>query len=91
MDPEYEFDRAKNAANLLKHGVAFVEAASCFRDQGGLILETHAEGEARWSMLAYSERGRLLVVIFTTRGDVPRLISARKATARERATYERRI
>jgi uncharacterized DUF497 family protein len=76
---------------MLKHGVAFAEAATCFQDQQALILEDSAEGEARWSLLGFSDRARLLTVIFTARGDKPRLISARKATARERDTYARRV
>jgi uncharacterized DUF497 family protein len=42
IEPEYEFDPAKNAANMLKHGVAFAEAATCFHDQRALILDDAA-------------------------------------------------
>ena len=91
IEPEFEFDPAKNAANLLKHGVGFPEAASSLRDQHALVVGDPAEGELRWIAFGYSERGRLLAVCFTMRGDRLRLISARKATASEKATYARRI
>ena len=89
IGPEFEFDPAKNAANRLKHGVAFAEVATCFQDSRALLIEDPAEGEARWLVIGLSERGRHLTVCFTLRGEVPRLISARKATARERASYAR--
>jgi uncharacterized DUF497 family protein len=87
----FEFDPAKNAANLFKHGVAFAEAATCFQDQHALVIADAVEGEARWTLLGISDRGRLLTVVFTLRGERPRLISARKATARERGSHARRI
>ena len=91
IDPRFEYDPAKNAANMLKHRVGFSEAATCFDDQHALILEDAVEGELRWLAFGYSDRGRILAVSFTVRGDVNRLISARKATAREKDTYARRI
>ena len=91
MRPEFEFDPAKNSANLLKHRVGFAEAATCFLDEQALVLEDAADGEARWILLGRSERGRLLVVAFAWRRDSPRLISARKATARENRAYEGRV
>ena len=84
-----EYDSAKNAANQLKHGVDFAEAASCLHDPMGLSVEDYSEGEARWRFIGYSDRGRLLTVCYTLRGDVPRLISARKATSGEKAAHER--
>lgn len=85
----HEADPAKDAANLTKHGVSFAEAASCLLDPMALVLEdVVAVHEARWILVGRNERGRLLTVVYTMRDDVPRLISARKATARERKAYE---
>lgn len=84
----YEADRTKAEANLAKHGVAFDEAATCLLDPMALVLGDDAQDEARWLLVGTSERGRVLTVVYTMRGEVPRLISARKATAREKASYE---
>jgi Uncharacterized protein conserved in bacteria len=84
----YEADAAKADANLAKHGVAFDEAATCLLDPMALVMEDDAQDEVRCVLVGTSERGRVLTVVYTMRGDVPRLISARKATAREKASYE---
>ena len=84
----YEADPAKAAANLDKHRVAFDEAVTCLLDPMALVMEDEAQDEARYVLVGTSERGRVLTVVYTMRGDVPRLISARKATAREKTTYE---
>lgn len=84
----HEADPAKAARNLAKHDVGFDEAVTCLLDPMALAMQDDAEGEHRWVLVGCSERGRVLTVVYTMRGDVPRLISARKATARERASYE---
>jgi hypothetical protein len=86
-----EYDPAKNAANRLKHGVGFDEAATCLADPLALSVEDDAEGEERWLLVGCSERGRVLAVSYALREHVPRLISARKATAREKTSYARRV
>ena len=87
MTQGVEFDPGKASANLRKQGVGFAEAASCFLDPNALAMEDHSEGEARWLLIGRSEVGRMLTIAYTLRGDIPRLISARKASARERASY----
>ena len=86
----FEWDPHKAATNARKHGVTFDEAATAFHDPRGRIVEDprHPHGERRYALLAYSEDQRLLAVMFTERGDRIRLISARKATRRERHDYE---
>jgi uncharacterized protein len=61
-----------------------------FGDPLGQITDDpdHSAGEERFVLLGQSDRRRLLVVMFTERGQAIRLISARKATSRERRTYE---
>ena len=86
----YEWDARKAAANRSKHGVSFEEAATVFRDP---LSQTggdpdHSAAENRFVTFGLSARGRLLVVAHTEQGDTIRIISAREATARERAIYE---
>ena len=83
-----EFDSRKGASNLKKHGVHFDEAASCLLDPNALAYEDNdATGENRWVLLGVSHQARLLVVIYTVRGESIRLISARKPTTKEANNY----
>ncbi|MDO4706394.1 MAG: BrnT family toxin [Comamonadaceae bacterium] len=85
---DYTFDPDKAAVNLRKHGVDFDEAAICLLDDMALVREDRdAIGEQRNVLLGMSAWGSLLVVVYTMRGDVPRIISARKPTAKERKQY----
>jgi hypothetical protein len=86
----FEWDPGKAATNARKHGVTFEEAATAFVDPFGRVVEDprHSTSEPRFALLGYSENQRLLAVMFTERGDRIRLISARKATRRERHDYE---
>jgi len=87
-DPRYEWNPAKARANARAHGVDFVEAASALEDPQGLTREDpDAAGERRYATLGMTRRGRLVVVIRTQRGRRIRLISAWKASARQRDTY----
>ena len=89
---DVDFDGAKAASNLRKHGVSFEEAASSLFDPHALVREDiHALGENRLVLLGMSLRGRLLVVVYTVRGDVVRLISARRATRNEGMHYAKRV
>jgi uncharacterized protein len=86
----FEWDSAKAAANLAKHGVSFREAATVLRDP---LAETGPDpdqslDEERFVTFGVSTGGRLLVVAHTDRGDTIRIISARRATAAERTIYE---
>ena len=86
----FEWDSHKAAINRRKHGVTFDEAATAFHDPDGRLVEDsrHSTVEQRYALLGYSGQARLLAVMFTERGDRIRLISARKATRRERHDYE---
>jgi uncharacterized protein len=87
-----EFDSRQAASNLKKHGVTFDEAATCLLDPQALVHEdSDAEGESRWALLSMSYQARLLVVIYTVRGESIRLISARKPTVKEVNCYAGRI
>ncbi len=91
----FEWDPAKAAENLTKHGVAFELAATVFRDALMLtVYDTeHSEAEERWASVGQAEDGKLLVVVHTFQetsatSATVRLISARDATRRERKDYE---
>ena len=91
MDFTFEWDPGKDAANRAKHGVRFDEAATAFADPLARLVDDprHSEGEYRLTLLGQSIRRRLLVVMFTERSaDRIRIISARRATRRERHDYE---
>ena len=89
----FQWDDAKEAGNLRKHGLDFDEAATTFYDPLALVRpdEEHSEREERFVLLARSLRDRLLVTVFTERDEDIRIISSRRATRRERREYEERI
>ena len=86
----FEWDPQKAARNLAKHGVSFEEAATVFGDPlGGIVSDPrHSAEEERYVLLGLSRERRLVAVMFTERGEGVRLISARRATRRERNAYE---
>jgi uncharacterized DUF497 family protein len=91
MSIRFTWDRRKAACNITEHeGVTFDEAATVFRDPLAAIFddEEHSETEDRELIIGYSNRNPLLIVSFTERDEVIRIISARKADAGERVTYE---
>lgn len=85
----YDSDRDKARRNFEKHGVSFFEAAGAFKDPRGLDAadESHSWHEMRRVRLAKSRGGRVLIVSYTLRGTVVRIISARLASRKERARY----
>ena len=90
MALDFEWDPQKAAKNFAKHGVSFEEAESVFGDPLGRITDDlrHSVGEERYVLLGVSHAQRLLAVMFAERGEAIRLISARRATPRERRDYE---
>lgn len=87
---QFEWDRAKAHRNLRKHGVSFDDATGVFYDPLSATFDDpdHSAGEPRFVTIGYSARGRLLVVVHTGRGKTVRIISARRAIARERERHE---
>lgn len=85
----YEWDQLKARQNLEKHGVDFTEAALALEDELAMtIRDPDSESEDRFLTLGTDPLGRLLVVAYTWRGERIRIISARKATRRERRQYQ---
>ncbi len=87
----FEWDERKAAANVKKHGVSFEEAKSVFVDERAKLIDDpdHSEDEERFVLLGFSSAFRLLVVCHCYRGEdkVIRIISARKANAKESRSY----
>lgn len=86
----FDWDPKKALINHRRHQVTFEEAQTAFDDPFARVRDDpdHSLEEARALLLGYSRRNRLLVVAFTERENMIRLISARRATKTERTTYE---
>jgi len=86
----FEWDDAKAALNIEKHGISFYEAASVFADRKGILLPDveHSQDEDRFLLIGVTGERKLLTVVHVDRTDVLRIISARPATRRERSDYE---
>ena len=91
---EFEWDPAKAASNVRKHGVSFGEAATVFQDDllVSVTDDEHDGFEQRWTTVGQSSKRELLMVVHTYRemedATVVRIISARLATPRERRRHE---
>jgi len=87
----FEWDAAKNRANLAKHGIDFRTAARVFEDPNLALIEDRVgeDAEPRWHALGLALGVQLLVVVHVYREaedngeEIVRIISARKAGARE--------
>jgi hypothetical protein len=88
----FEWDEAKNRANIRKHGLDFADAEEMFR---GILLvdpDVRKDYEERRWIGTGTVRGRTAVVVFVERSpEVIRIISLRKATSRERERYEKAV
>jgi uncharacterized DUF497 family protein len=85
---EVEWDGRKAAANRKKHGVDFADAITALHDEMALTIKGEGTDEERFITTGTDALGRVLVLVYTWRDDRLRVISARKATARERRQYE---
>lgn len=87
----FEWDKAKNKANIKKHSVSFAEAQSAFYDEQALVFADpdHSDDEERFILLGLNAKARILVVChcFRENESVIRIISARKADHEEERDY----
>jgi len=92
---KFEWDENKNRTNYRKHKVWFEEAQTVWADRNAIEFHDpqHSENEDRFIRIGHSSALRLLLVIFCERvgGGIIRIVSARRATAKERKQYEERI
>lgn len=93
MDTQFEWDDDKARNNEQKHGITFNEASTVFDDPLAVIFDDaeHSDEEPREIIVGYSNHSRLLIVSFTQREPAVRIISARRATPREREKHERSL
>ena len=86
---EFEWDEEKANENLKKHGIDFADAATVMSDTMAITIPDPAsDEEPQFITLGTDAMERVLVVAYAWRGDRIRLISARRATRRERRQYE---
>ena len=84
---EFDFDPAKSMANLVKHGINFNDAQQLWEDSGLRVVKARTVGEPRW--LAIGRIGeKHWSGVFTSRGEVIRIISVRRSRPNEIALYE---
>ena len=87
-----EFDPEKASANIENHGVTFDEALAVLLDEYALTHEDlHTIEEVRYISLGMGLNNRILIVVWTLRGDNARLISAWKASSPQRRRYEKQF
>ena len=87
----FVWDERKSESNKQKHGVSFDEAMSCFYDPLHVLINDpdHSSDEDRMILIGLSSKTRVLVVVHVEKSENEiRLISARKATKKERKQYE---
>jgi hypothetical protein len=86
----FQWDRGNSNKNLLKHNVQNWECEQVFFNKPLFVLEDSGRSvaEKRWAGFGKTDSGRLLVVIFTKRGHLLRVISARDMNSKERKFYE---
>ncbi len=87
----FDWDAGNAKKNQAAHGVTDGESEQLFFDQPLVATpdEQHSKSEPRFHALGRTSAGRLLMVVFTIRGDLVRVISARDMSRRERRVYER--
>ena len=90
MKLNFEWDEEKAEENVKKHRVSFDEATTVFIDPFSITIPDpdHSVDEQRYIDIGSSDKGRVLVVVYTERGESIRIISCRKATSSERKLYE---
>lgn len=83
----FEFDEAKSQANLLKHGINFIDAQALWNDSSLLEIPAKTEDEPRFLMVGIID-GKYWSAVITYRGTNIRLISVRRSRTEEVALYE---
>ena len=85
---EFEWDRKKAIFNLRKHGVDFADAVTTFYDNFAITFPDEFSDEQRFITMGMDAQARLIVTVYAWHGERIRIISARKATRRERELYK---
>ncbi len=85
---DYQWDTGKAQTNLQKHAIDFADAVVVLEDDSAITLKDDSSDEERFITIGMDALARVLVIVYTWRGDSIRLVSARKATPGERKRYE---
>ncbi len=94
MATSFEWDENKNRANRRKHGISFELAVRVFADESAIVRQDRSlDGEERWQAIGSADGGFLVLLVAHTMAEAGhdlliRIISARKATPKERRLYE---
>jgi uncharacterized DUF497 family protein len=83
----FEWDPKKAATNVRKHGILFADAVMALEDDRAITVRDDSRGEERWITIGMEAYGRIVVVIYTWRGENIRIISARPASKAETRQY----
>jgi uncharacterized protein len=84
---DFEWSREKAKSNVKKHGITFVEALEAFADDQAIEAPDLAV-PGRFILIGYSRANRILFVVWAERGPRIRIISARKASPKQRKAYQ---
>ncbi len=84
----YEWDPKKAASNFRKHAIDFADAVAVLEDERALTIDDPDSDERRYLTIGLDAIARILLVVYSWRGENIRIISARKATPAERRQYE---
>ena len=84
---EFDYNPTKSMANLVKHGINFKDAQQLWEDSGLTVIKARTVGDPRW--IAIDHIGdKHWSGVFTSRGEVIRIISVRRSRPKEIALYE---
>ena len=86
----FQWDEGNADKNRITHNVENWECEQVFFNEPLLVLDDpkHSTAEKRWAIFGRTDAGRLLAVVFTIRGKLIRVISARDMNRKERLFYE---
>ena len=90
MGLQFEWDDKKAQSNLLKHGISFEEVTTAFGDMLSITIDDplHSHNEDRLILIGLSEDLKILIVVHIEKRDTIRIVSARKASKKEKQFYE---
>ena len=83
----FEWDENKREANLKKHSIDFIDAIKVFADADRIELESSKNGESRYQVIGSMGDIIVILLVYTDRNEKKRIISARRASKKERELY----
>jgi len=87
-DPKFDWDEA-NLGHIARHDVTPEEVESALRNDPLDLGYEHMGGEDRWTILGHTDQLRVLVIVFTVRGEAFRAVTARDVPRKRRLQYLR--